>query len=171
MAIPERIFLVGPMGAGKTTIGVKLADRLNKRFIDSDREIENKTGANIPLIFELEGEEGFRRREAEALSELSQLPDIVLATGGGAILREENRQAMMSNGFVIYLRAPIEQLLNRTAKDKNRPLLQTANPRKVLTEILKKREPFYQEVANLVVETNKKSIREIIDQIMDILNA
>lgn len=171
MAIPERIFLVGPMGAGKTTIGVKLADRLNKRFIDSDREIENKTGANIPLIFELEGEEGFRRREAEVLSELSQLPDIVLATGGGAILREENRQAMMSNGFVIYLRAPIEQLLNRTAKDKNRPLLQTANPRKVLTEILKKREPFYQEVANLVVETNKKSIREIIDQIMDILNA
>jgi len=155
------------MGAGKTTIGLKLAERLHKTFIDSDREIENKTGASIPLIFELEGEAGFRKRESEVIKDLTIKPNIVLATGGGAILQKENRQALINNGFVIYLCAPIEQLIARTSKDKNRPLLQTANPEKVLADILEKREPYYKEVADIVFETSKKSIREIIDQIID----
>lgn len=165
-AIPDRIFLVGPMGAGKTTIGFKLADRLGKTFIDSDREIEERTGANIPLIFELEGEIGFRKRESEIIEELSQRHNIVLATGGGAIIQEANRKLLKRNGFVIYLRAPLAQLIARTAKDKNRPLLQHPNPEKVLGEILKTREPFYTEVADLVFETNKKSVKEIIEQIV-----
>jgi len=155
------------MGAGKTTIGLKLAERLHKTFIDSDREIENKTGASIPLIFELEGEAGFRKRESEVIKDLTIKPNIVLATGGGAILQKENRQALINNGFVIYLSAPIDQLVARTSKDKNRPLLQTANPEKVLADILEKREPYYKEVADIVFETSKKSIREIIDRIID----
>lgn len=170
-AIPDRIFLVGPMGAGKTTIGHKLAEKLGKTFLDSDREIENKTGANIPLIFELEGESGFRKRESETIAELTQRPNIVLATGGGAVLQENNRRMLRKNGYVIYLRAPLEQLIARTSKDKNRPLLQTANPEKVLADILEKREPYYKEVADLVFETNKKSIREIIERIIASISA
>ena len=154
------------MGAGKTTIGTKLAEALNKRFIDSDKEIEQKTGANIPLIFELEGEEGFRKRESEVLQELTNEKDIVLATGGGAILREENRRYLAQRGVVIYLRAPLEQLLHRTAKDKNRPLLQTGNPQKTLAKILETRECYYREVADIVYETDKKTIKEIIKDII-----
>lgn len=165
-AVPDRIFLVGPMGVGKTTIGLKLAEKLHKSFIDSDREIENKTGANIPLIFEVEGEAGFRKREADMIDELTQQHDIVLATGGGAIISESNRQRLKERGYVIYLQAPLDQLLARTAKDKNRPLLQNPNPDKVLADLMEKREPFYQDVADLVFETDKKPVREIIDQII-----
>lgn len=154
------------MGVGKTTIGLKLAEKLHKSFIDSDREIENKTGANIPLIFEVEGEAGFRKREADMIDELTQQHDIVLATGGGAIISESNRQRLKERGYVIYLQAPLDQLLARTAKDKNRPLLQNPNPDKVLADLMEKREPFYQDVADLVFETDKKPVREIIDQII-----
>lgn len=169
-SIPDRIFLVGPMGAGKTTIGHKLAEKLNKTFIDSDREIEERTGVNIPLIFELEGEQGFRKREAEIINELTQQHNIVLATGGGVVIQECNRDALKQRGFVIYLRAPLEQLLARTAKDKNRPLLQNPNPGKILADLLEKREPFYNEVADLVFETNKRSIKDIIDQLVREMN-
>lgn len=167
--IPTRIFLVGPMGAGKTTIGHKLAENLNKQFIDSDLEIEQKTGASIPLIFELEGEDGFRKRETQILEELTQQNDIILATGGGAIISKKNRALLKRTGFVIYLQAPLDQLLKRTAKDRNRPLLQTDNPRKVLAKLLEQREPFYKEVADLTFETNQKPLRDIISDITQLL--
>lgn len=157
------------MGAGKTTIGSKLAENLGKQFIDSDQEIEQKTGASIPLIFELEGEPGFRKRETQALEELSQQNNLVLATGGGAVISEANRLLLKRSGFVIYLQAPLEQLLKRTAKDRNRPLLQTDNPKKVLSDLLEQREPFYKEVADLTFETHHKSLRDIISEITQLI--
>ena len=157
------------MGAGKTSVGLKLAEALNKKFIDSDREIEKKTGASIPLIFELEGEKGFRSRECEAIDSLTKESDIILATGGGSILDENNRKYMKERGFVIYLQAPLEQLLERTSKDKNRPLLQTADPRKTLGDIIEKREPLYLETADLIYKTSDKQIRDVITNILTLL--
>ena len=167
--IPSRIFLVGPMGAGKTTIGSKLAENLGKQFFDSDQEIEQKTGASIPLIFELEGESGFRKRESQIIESLTQMNNIVLATGGGAVISEHNRALLTRSGFVIYLQAPLEQLIKRTAKDKNRPLLQSDNPEQVLSNLLKQREPFYKEVADLTFETHHKNLRDIITEITQVL--
>ena len=167
--IPSRIILIGPMGAGKTTVGLKLAEALGKTFIDSDREIEKKTGATIPLIFELEGEKGFRARECEAIDQLTTQNDVILATGGGSILDENNRKRMRERGFVIYLQAPLDQLLERTSKDKNRPLLQTADPRKTLGDIIKQREPFYLETADLIYKTSDKQIRDVISNIVTLL--
>ncbi len=157
------------MGAGKTSVGLKLAEALDKSFIDSDREIEKKTGASIPLIFELEGEKGFRARECEAIDALTKEKNVILATGGGSVLDENNRKHMKDRGFVIYLQAPLEQLLARTAKDKNRPLLQTANPRKTLGDIIEKREPLYLETADLVCKTSDKQIRDVISSILALL--
>ncbi len=150
---PRRIFLVGPMGAGKTTLGQQLARALNLRFFDSDRVIEERTGASIPLIFELEGEDGFRRREARIIDELTREDGIVLATGGGAVLREENRRALRQRGLVIYLHAPLERLLERTRRDRNRPLLQTDDPAARLRQIIAERDPLYRRTAHLTVET------------------
>ncbi|OWY27887.1 bifunctional shikimate kinase/3-dehydroquinate synthase AroKB [Herbaspirillum robiniae] len=160
------IFLVGLMGAGKTTIGRALAKKLGKRFIDSDHEIEARTGASIPVIFEIEGEESFRRREAEVIRELSAQPDIVLATGGGAVLRAENRENLKKGGTVIYLRASINQILQRTGRDKNRPLLQTADPRRKLEELSRQREPLYRDVADFVVETNRPNVQFLVQTII-----
>lgn len=129
------IFLVGLMGAGKTTVGRALAKRLNKRFIDSDHEIEERTGATIPLIFEIEGEAAFRQREAEVIRDLTAQQDIVLATGGGAVLNAESRAYLKSRGTVIYLRASVNSIVQRTSHDKNRPLLQTGDPRKTIEEL------------------------------------
>lgn len=157
------------MGAGKTSVGIKLAEALGKTFVDSDREIERKTGASIPLIFDLEGEKGFRARECEAIEQLTQENNIVLATGGGSILNENNRNFMKQRGFVIYLQAPLDQLLERTGKDKNRPLLQTADPRKTLGEIIEKREPLYIETADLIYKTSNKQIRDVIHNLVSIL--
>jgi len=157
------------MGAGKTTIGNKLAESLNKQFFDSDHEIERKTGAAIPLIFELEGEQGFRKRESEIIEELTKKNDLILATGGGAIISKANRQLLKRTGFVIYLQAPLDQLLKRTEKDRNRPLLQTANPRATLANLIEKREPFYKEVADLTFETDQKNLRDIVSEITKIL--
>ncbi|KAF1047698.1 MAG: 3-dehydroquinate synthase [Herbaspirillum frisingense] len=154
------------MGAGKTTIGRALAKKLNKRFIDSDHEIEARTGASIPVIFEIEGEESFRRREAEVIRELAAQPDIVLATGGGAVLRAENRENLKKGGTVIYLRASINQILQRTGRDKNRPLLQTADPRRKLEELSRQREPLYREVADFVVETNRPNVQFLVQTII-----
>ena len=151
------------MGAGKTTIGRQLARRLGKNFIDSDREIEERTGATIPLIFELEGEHGFRDREQAVLDDITQHDNIILATGGGAILRTENREHLKSRGTVIYLHANIEHLLRRTSKDKNRPLLQTDNPRQKLLDLMKDRDPLYRETANIIVETNDRSVRSVVN--------
>jgi shikimate kinase len=165
----QNIILVGPMGAGKTTIGKQLARALGRTFYDSDRFIEERTGANIPLIFELEGEDGFRRREKAAIAELVQMENIVLATGGGAILDPENRDLFTRQGFVIYLRAPLEQLINRTAKDKNRPLLQTTDPQKKLQEILAVRDPLYREVADEILETDSSPVRHVVKRIISLI--
>jgi len=154
------------MGAGKTTIGRALARKLNKRFIDSDHEIEARTGASIPVIFEIEGESGFREREAETIRDLTALEGIVLATGGGAILREDNRNHLKTRGTVIYLRASIDSILQRTSHDKNRPLLQTANPRERLEELTRVREPLYREVADIIVETGRPNIPTLVQSII-----
>lgn len=154
------------MGAGKTTIGRQLATTLKMEFKDSDHEIVHRTGASIPLIFEIEGEEGFRRREIDVIDKLTQEENLVLATGGGAVLKESNRCHLRERGTVIYLYASIEQLLQRTSKDKNRPLLQTADPRAKLEELLEHRDPLYREVAHMVVHTDERSIRSVIKEIL-----
>ncbi len=163
----NNIFLVGPMGAGKTTIGMQLAKVLDCGFYDSDRVVEEKTGAGISLVFDLEGEEGFRIRESEAIKELTQLSNIVLATGGGAVLRAENRLHLMQRGMVVYLEADVDQLFYRTSKDRNRPLLQTADPQKKIREILQQRAPLYKEVADLIVSTNKQSVKNVVNTILE----
>ncbi|MDY6978624.1 MAG: shikimate kinase AroK [Pseudomonadota bacterium] len=162
----NNIFLIGLMGAGKTTIGRQLAQALDKEFIDSDHEIEARTGVNIPLIFELEGEQGFREREAAVIDELTARNNVVLATGGGAVLYEENRQHLKERGTVIYLQASVEQLLERTRKDKNRPLLQTADPEARLKALLTEREPLYLELADLVVRTGQTGVRSVVESIL-----
>lgn len=162
----SNIFLVGLMGSGKTTVGRALAKKLNKRFIDSDHEIEARTGVSIPVIFEIEGEASFRQREADVISDLTAQEDIVLATGGGAILNEQSRQYLHSRGTVIYLRAGINSILQRTRHDKNRPLLRTADPRKKLEDLAVQREPFYQEVAHLVIETGRPNVQHLVLSIL-----
>jgi shikimate kinase len=159
------IFLVGLMGAGKTTVGKLLAKHLHKTFIDSDHELEHRTGVNIPLIFELEGEEGFRAREAGLIAELTQRTDIVLATGGGAVLRPENRQALEENGTVVYLNASVEDLWNRTRYDKNRPLLQTADPKAKLGELFAQRDPLYRQIADIIVTSGHHSVNHVVREV------
>lgn len=162
----RNIILVGLMGAGKTTVGRALAKKLNRRFIDSDHEIEARTGASIPLIFEIEGEEGFRQREAEVIRDLTAQQGIILATGGGAILRPENRECLKAGGVVIYLRASIANILQRTSHDKSRPLLQTADPRARLEELSRVREPLYLEVADMVIETGRPNVQSLVQTIL-----
>lgn len=163
---PDKIFLVGPMGAGKTTIGKQLAHALSLKFMDSDHEIECRTGVTIPHIFDVEGEDGFRRREEAMIDELTQIPGVVLATGGGAVIRDSNRQHLKNRGIVIYLHASIEQLLERTSRDKNRPLLQTANPRAKLEELMSVREPLYREVADFVVDTEQQAVAQVVKHLV-----
>ena len=165
MKLPSNIFLIGPMGAGKTTIGRQLAKVLHKDFKDSDRVIEERTGASIRLIFELEGESGFRRREKAIIDELTAEQELVLATGGGAILDTDNRSRLIQRGFVIYLHAPLAQLLERTRRDRNRPLLQTEDPKKRLEAIIAERDPIYRQVADLIVLTNHRTVRSVVQDI------
>lgn len=155
------IFLVGMMGAGKTTVGKFLASFLNKTFLDSDREIQKRTGVSIPVIFEIEGEAGFRKRETEMLLELVKIENIVLATGGGAVLHIDNRKMLMRTGTVIYLRATVDDLWRRTRQDKSRPLLQTPDPRRKLVELYAQRDPLYRESAHIIVESGKRSARHL----------
>ncbi len=162
------IFLVGPMGAGKTTIGKLLAKHLGREFIDCDWYIVDQTGADIPWIFEKEGEAGFRDRETRALMDLTAMPNIVMATGGGAVGRAENRE-LLKKGFVIYLNASVDTQLSRTKKDKNRPLLQSDNPRAVLEELYQKRNPLYREVADIIVPTGRAYPKQMISDILEIL--
>jgi len=163
--VPGNLFLVGLMGAGKTSVGRLLAKRFDKTFYDCDQEIERRTGVRIPVIFDIEGEAGFRARESAVLLELAALHDIVLATGGGAVVREENRRVLMQNGTVVYLRAASEDLWQRTRHDRSRPLLQTGDRRAKLEQLFIQRDPLYREVATLIVDTGKQSLRSLAQQI------
>jgi shikimate kinase len=163
--IPGNIFLVGLMGAGKTSVGRLLAKRFNKTFYDCDLEIERRTGVKIPVIFDIEGEAGFRNREANVLSELVKLSEIVLATGGGAILRGDNRHALTQNGTVVYLRASLDDLWQRTRHDRNRPLLNTSDPRAKLEELFAQRDPLYREVASVIMETGNQSLGNLASRL------
>ena len=150
------------MGAGKSTVGKQLAKALGRDFYDTDKEIERRTGVSISWIFEMEGESGFRQREQKVLDELSQLKNIVLATGGGIVLAEENRRMLRSRGYVVYLSTSIEQLLRRTNKDKNRPLLQTDNPKETVKTLMAERTPLYQGVADIELRTGEQSIQYVV---------
>jgi shikimate kinase len=160
------IFLVGPMGAGKSTIGRLLSQELGLDFVDVDREIEERAGANIPWIFDVEGEAGFREREEAAIDHLTQKTNLILATGGGAVLRESNRACLQSRGFVVYLKTSVDQQLERTSKDKNRPLLQADNPRKVLDELMAHRDPLYMSTCDLVIKTDRRHPRGVVSEII-----
>jgi shikimate kinase len=167
----RNIFLVGPMGAGKTTIGKQLAQLLHLEFIDTDQEIEARTGAPIDWIFDIEGEEGFRVREKEIIAELSQRQGIVLATGGGAVVAPENRNFLAGRGIVVYLETSIEQQLERTRKDKRRPLLQNNDdPEATLIALHKERDEQYREIADVIVATNENSIKSVANKIANQIN-
>lgn len=163
----ENIYLVGLMGAGKTTVGRQLARLLQLPFYDSDKAIEERTGVDIPTIFEFEGEEGFRNREQKMIAQLSELKGIVLATGGGAILRQENRDLLTKNGFVVYLHCDVNKLLERTRRDSNRPLLDTADPKARLETLFEIREPFYKACADLIVDTGTMQSKDAVTYIFD----
>jgi len=163
------VFLVGPMGAGKTTIGRQLSELLRLEFVDSDHEIEARAGANIPWIFDVEGEDGFRQREESVIDELTQRQDIVLATGGGVVMREPNRRHLHDRGTVIYLQTPVAVQLERTSRDRNRPLLRTPDPRRRLTELMLLRDPLYREAAHIVMPTEGGSAREVATRILHAL--
>ncbi len=164
------IFLVGMMGAGKTTVGKMLAQALGKVFVDSDEEIQLRTGVTIPHIFDVEGEAGFRQREASVIQDLVLLDNIVLATGGGTILNEESRVALCCNGIVVYLKSTIHDLWQRTRHDRNRPLLQTADPYARLKSMYEQRDPLYAQVANLVMPTGKQSAQSLVFHLQQELN-
>jgi len=170
MPMPSNIFLIGPMGVGKTTIGRQLAAKLELCFLDSDQEIEQRTGADIPWIFDVEGEAGFRRREQEVIDELTLRSGIVLATGGGAVLDPQNRAWLRERGTVVYLQAPLDSLLERTARDRKRPLLRTDDPRARLARIMAEREPLYREAADFIVSTDHRPVRRVVREIVDQLD-
>ena len=165
----DNIFLIGLMGAGKSTIGRQLAQELGKQFRDSDSEIEKRTGVGIDVIFDIEGEQGFRQRETGLLRELVGERGIVLATGGGAVLAAENRQLLTDNGMIIYLKASAEHLAGRVRLDRRRPLLQSGNKLAKIRELMSEREPVYQELADLVVETNSRSVPRVVREISKML--
>lgn len=162
----KNIFLVGPMGAGKTTIGRQVANHLGWEFDDSDHEIQRRTGVDIPTIFDFEGESGFRKREKVVIDELTQQEGLVLATGGGVVLDLDNRRNLSSRGFVVYLYCSPEQQYERTSRDRNRPLLQTEDPLKKLQTLAEEREPLYRQTADIVVTTEKRSASAVTREII-----
>jgi len=163
------IYLVGPMGAGKTTVGRHLAELLGREFLDSDQEIERKTGATIPWIFEKEGEKGFRNRETMVIDELTARSHLVVATGGGAVTQLPNREFLKQRGIVVYLYTPVEIQLQRTYRDKNRPLLQVENPEQKLRDLLAIRDPLYREIADYIIETNQGAARDLAQKIFHMI--
>ncbi|MFM2344434.1 MAG: hypothetical protein RLZZ210_1045 [Pseudomonadota bacterium] len=163
----QNIILIGMMGSGKTTIGRAVAQRINYPFFDSDHVIEERCGTSIATIFSLEGEIGFRKRETEVIHSLCSQANIVLATGGGAVLDEKNRKALQSSGIIIYLKASIDALWQRTSQDKTRPLLENKNPRQILENIYQDRDPIYTSMANYTVDTSKSNISTLITQILN----
>ena len=170
MKQPKKIFLVGPMGAGKSAVGRHLARELRLAFVDSDDEVEARTGVDIPFIFEKEGEEGFRKREVAAIDDLSGMDNVVLATGGGAVLAVENRSHLGGRGFVVYLYTSVDQQVSRTARGRQRPLLDGGDPRGILENLLAVRDPLYREIADLVVETDGRKVKSVADEIIEHLS-
>lgn len=169
MAKPNRIFLIGPMGAGKTTVGKTLANQLGMTFADSDQEIQDRTGVDIPTIFEYEGEEGFRGREEQAIDDLTQLDQRVIATGGGAVLRPNNRKHLSARGIVVFLDCSPQQQFERTYRDRKRPLIQTEDPLARLRELMAEREPLYRETADYVVSTEGRSAAAVSKDILELV--
>ncbi|OOR97107.1 shikimate kinase I [Canicola haemoglobinophilus] len=171
MAEKRNIFLVGPMGAGKSTIGRQLAQMLGMEFIDTDAEIEQRAGADISWIFDVEGEDGFRKREERIINELTQKQGIVLSTGGGAIVSKDSRNYLSARGIVIYLETTVEKQYQRTQRDKKRPLLQNVeDPRQVLEDLAKVRNPLYEEVADIILPTDDQSAKVMVSQIVDLID-
>lgn len=168
-SIPGNVFLIGLMGAGKTSVGRLLARRLGKTFLDCDHEIERATGVKIAVIFDIEGEAGFRARESKALAELVKRSDVVLATGGGAVLSAANRALLVGNGVVVYLHAAVADLWRRTRHDKNRPLLRSDDPLTRLRQLFDERDPLYREVADVVVDTSSQSASSLANRLEQLL--
>jgi len=167
MKHPKNIFLVGPMGAGKSAVGRHLARALHLTFVDSDDEVESRTGVDIAFIFEKEGEEGFRKREAAAIDDLTRLDGVVLATGGGAVMNADTRSNLGGRGFVVYLYTTVDQQVVRTKKGRERPLLENGDPRGTLECLLQKRDPLYREIADLVVETDGRKVHSVASEIIE----
>ncbi|NCF24275.1 MAG: shikimate kinase AroK [Gammaproteobacteria bacterium] len=167
MRHPQNLFLIGPMGAGKSAVGRQLARMLHLEFFDSDMEIESRTGVDIPFIFEKEGEAGFRQREARVIDDLSRKDGIVLATGGGVIMDPQNRNHLGARGFVVYLHTSVDQQLSRTRRGRPRPLLEDDDPRSVLEALMATREPLYREIADLTVDTDGRKVRAVANDIMN----
>ena len=171
MAEKRNIFLVGPMGAGKSTIGRELADKLHLEFFDSDQEIERRTGADIAWVFDLEGEEGFRKREETVIDDLSEMQGIVLATGGGSVISDIVRNRLSARGIVVHLDTTIDKQVARTQRDRRRPLLQTSEePRKVLENLAVERNPLYEEIADVIVQTDDQSAKVVANKIVERLD-
>lgn len=162
----RNVYLIGPMGAGKTAVGRQLAKQLHLTFHDSDAEVERRTGVDIPYIFEREGEAGFREREREVIDALTQLDGVVIATGGGAILHPDNRAHLASRGQVVYLKTSVEQQLERTKHGRQRPLLYTDDPEQRLRELMAQRAPLYESIAEITVETDGRHVRAVADEIV-----
>lgn len=172
MAEKRNIFLVGPMGAGKSTIGRQLAHQLNMEFFDSDQEIEKRTGADLAWVFDVEGEEGFRDREEKVINDLTEKQGIVLATGGGSVKSRETRNRLSARGVVVYLETSIEKQLTRTHRDKKRPLLQVDAPaREVLEALAQERNPLYEEIADITIHTDDQSAKVAANQIIALLDS
>jgi len=167
MARPQNVFLIGPMGAGKSAVGRQLARMLHMKFMDSDDEIEARTGVDISFIFEKEGEEGFRKREAKVIEDLSGKEGIVLATGGGAIVEPQSRSHLGARGFVVYLHTSVDQQLARTSKGRDRPLLENGDRREILEGLMAARESLYREIADLVVETDGRKVKAVANEIVE----
>ena len=167
----KNIYLVGLMGSGKTTVGKLLSKHLRRPFYDTDHEIVRRTGVTIPMIFEVEGEAGFRKREELIIAELTQMEDVVLATGGGAILSAVNRELLKQHGTVVYLRGTVDELWQRTRHDRNRPLLQTQDPKARLRELYAQRDPLYREVADVIIDTGRQNVNVLVHHLVQYLNA
>lgn len=170
MAEKRNIFLIGPMGAGKSTIGRQLAQMLGMEFMDSDSVIEERAGADIDWIFDVEGEAGFRKREERIINELTQGQGIVLSTGGGSILSKDNRNVLSARGIVIYLETTIDKQFERTQRDKKRPLLQNDDPRKTLEELAKIRNPLYEEIADITLQTDNQAAKLVATNIIEMID-
>lgn len=167
MKHPKNVFLIGPMGAGKSAVGRQLARTLHLTFMDSDEEIESRTGVDIAFIFEKEGEPGFRTRESKVIDDLSNMDGIVLATGGGAIIDADSRSRLGARGYVVYLKTGIDQQLARTRRGRERPLLENGDPRETLEALMADREPMYYEIADLTVETDGRKVSAVANEIID----